>query len=968
MKLVMKKLLFIAIALMLYLPPANATEEENGSDSATGTISGIVIDQQTRETLPGANIIIEGSTRGAAANLEGYYEITKVPPGTYTIVASMIGYANKRIIDVKVDRNKRTELSFSMSMEALMGEEIQVTAELIRETEGALLLERQKASAVSDAISAEAMSRYGSSDAADAMIRVNGASVVDGRYVLIRGLGGRYGITQLNGSEVPSSDPDRKSVNMDLIAANLLENIVAVKTATPDKPGTFTAGAVEMNTKSFPASRSFTISLSSTFNSQSSFNNNFLTYAGGKRDWLGFDDGTRAIPAALADGNVKIPNLGAAFTNAEQAQELDRLSKSFNSVMAPETGSAFFNQGYGFAYTDRFRLFGKDAGFVGNLSYSRSFNSYESGTVARWQLTGNVNSVDGLSNHYNLTDAKSSDDVLLGGLANLSVKLADKHKLSINGMYNHAGITTSRYLTGAFPRDLTQDSFYETRTLQFKERDLRSLQMQGEHGIRPLGRLQVDWKASVARSKQDEPDLRFFTNDYTVQEREGSIDTLYAIRPAIYPVPTRYFRNLEDDRVSGQIDFTLPVSRLGRDGKLKFGALYSESERSFRERRFEFRQDRARYDGSGNAFFSDENMGILEGQSSARFFRFGNYIVDATQQSSNYNGDETVSAGYAMLDAELFGTMRVIGGVRYEGTDIQVASIDTTKPGGQLDNRDWLPSINLVYPFKNETMNLRFAYSHTIARPQFRELAPFASFEFVGDYLFIGNPNLKRTLSRNYDLRWEWFMRPGEVYAISAFYKNLDLPIERAINPRAQNGEIQFRNVDNAIIYGLEFEVRKNLDAFIPALDKFQVGANLSLIQSSVQIDPEELLAKRALDPEASDRRSLQGQSDFVLNTSLIYNNFNSGTVGTLAYNLVGERLAEVSLGGSPDVYEQPRHLLDFSLSQQITGALRLKFAAKNLLNAKVSRTQALNSVQYPVYEYLIGREFSLGVSYAVSN
>jgi TonB-dependent receptor len=928
-----------------------------------GRIKGKVVDAQTGEGLPGVNVIIEGSTIGAATDINGEYAIAGVPVGTYTLAASMIGYARVRVTNVVVTDKEFTEVNFSLKPEAIQADEVIVEVEALKNTEAALLKNRQKAAAVSDAISAEAISRSGSGSAAEAIEQVTGASVVDGKYVYVRGLGDRYMSTQLNGATMPSANPDRNAVALDLFPAKLLENIVTVKTFTPDKPGSFTGGGVDIATRSFPESFSMSFSTSTSFNTQTTLKDDFLTYPGGKTDWLGIDDGTREIPKELADPSIKIPNIGEAFTNPGKAQELDRLSKTFSPVFSPSTKTAPINQSYSFSVGNQISLFGRPLGFLGSLSYNRAFSSYKNGVTAQHQLTGKVTEVNELVNLSLFSDAKSTDEVLWGGLINLSYKPHQNHEVGFNYMYNRSGESLARYQSGPLPRDLAPGTIYETRVLQYTERELGSAQMSGAHFLKGLFGARLEWTATLTNTKQDEPDLRFFSNDYTVVTRQGVVDTLYSIAPSNYSRPVHYFRNLDEELWESSLNLAIPFRQWqGLSASLKLGGLNSQKDRAFRERRFEFYQSAARYDGDSKNFFSAQNVGVVS--SSNGFYRFGNYVVDASQLANNYDGDQEISAVFGMVDLPLLARLRFIGGVRFETTRVDVMSQDAAKPAGKLSNDDWLPSVNLIYQVLPD-MNLRAAYGRTLARPTFRELAPFASFDFVGDFIFVGNPALERTLVDNYDLRWEWFARPGEIYALSGFYKRFQNPIERAIV--SNNNQGQFQNVDNAIVFGAEFEVRQRLDRLSSVLQNFQVGGNLALVHSEVDVPAKELAVLRQLDPNASGKRELQGQSPYVLNLDLSYDKLETGTSVSLYYNIFGERLSEVSLGGTPNIYEQPRGALDFNFSQRLWGGMGVKVAAKNLLDTSVRKVHHFKDVDYVSREYKRGRTLSFGVTYGVN-
>ena len=359
----MKRCLSIVVlALLAFAHPTLAQ---------TGTVSGSILDRQTGDPLVGAIVFLEGTQIGITCDVEGRFQLFDVPVGTYVLASSMIGYQDASIIGVEVQDGEVAKLTITLSPEALeLDDEVIVEAKALRNTGAALLKERQKAPAVSDAISAEEISRAGSGDAAEAMFHVTGASVVEGKYVYIRGLGDRYSSVQLNGSSLPNADPDKRSVPMDLFPTSLLDNIVTTKSFTPDKPGDFTGGAVNIGPKAFPDNFTLSVSASTKFNTQSTFNDQFLTYDGGGLDWIGVDDGTREIPAALS-GDAEIPDVGAAYNDEGKALQLDEYSKSFSSVMAPTTAPAPLNQSYSVAVGNQVSLLDKPFGFLGTLSYKQ---------------------------------------------------------------------------------------------------------------------------------------------------------------------------------------------------------------------------------------------------------------------------------------------------------------------------------------------------------------------------------------------------------------------------------------------------------------------------------------------------------------------------------------------------------------------------------------------------------------------
>ena len=714
-----------------------------------------------------------------------------------------------------------------------------------------------------------------------------------------------------------------------------------------------------MGTKDYPEALTMKVSLSSSYNSQVSGNGNYLTYGGGSTDWRGSDDGSRGIPSDILTA-TEIPNYAQAITNKEYARELSRLSKSFNSTMTPTHSSAPLNQSYAFSMGNETSLFGNRLGYLASLSYKHNYSFYEDGYIARWRLSGNYATAESLTKDFILSDSKGSDDVLWGGLFTTKYQLHRNHDLKFNFLHTKGGTSESRFLDGHFyDGNMDSANVFETRVLKYVERTLDSYQIGGDHLLPGLNNLDMEWTASFNKNTQDEPDLRFFSNHYVMTKS----DTLYTIRPSLYTEPQRLYRNLDESNNAIDLKFTLPFKQWsGYSSNLKFGAYYSYKNREYRERVFKFiNQDRNSYDGDEEAYFSDDNTGIID-SINGRYI-FGNYVTETSEARSNYDGDQKISAAFMMVEMPLSQKLRLVGGARYETTEMNVETQDKYLDKGHIDDQDVLPAASFILQI-GKNMNLRSSYGKTLARPTMREMAPFPSYDFANGFFLIGNPDLKRTLIDNLDLRWEWFARPGEIVAASVFYKKFKNPIERAM--KSDNGEIQYQNVDKSNVYGAEFEIRKSLDFIGSLFNNFQVGANLSLIHSEVDIPAEELAEIKAYDPNADETRPLQGQSPYLLNFDITYNNYNAGRMISLSLNSFGDRLSEVSLGGTPDIYEQSFTNMNLVISQKIFNAFTLKFSAKNLLDAKVKKTHEFKGEEYIYQEHTKGRSFSVGLSYSL--
>jgi outer membrane receptor protein involved in Fe transport len=960
-----KKIRYLPIILLFLLSilPINLYSQQNG------IISGKIVDSETGEELIGANILLEGTTIGAASDVEGNYLVRNVLPGTYSLIASMIGYSKLTITDVELKPGSAVKLDITLIPEAYETEEVVVTARMILDNESSLLKNRQKSIRVSDAIGSELIKKTGSDDVGDAMKKVVGTSVVDGKYVFVRGLGDRYSSTQLNGVELPSSDPNRKSFQMDLIPTNLLDNIVTIKTFTPDKPGNFSGGIVDIGTKSFPEKFNFKLSGGTSYNSQANYNNNFLTYNGGGTDWLGIDNGVRSIPAIFEDPNLIIPTTQEARFDGEKAATLDQVSKSFNNTMDVTKSAPPVNTSFSLSVGDNIPL-GEisSLGYLASLTYKRDFKFYEDGNVGRYILS-DINS-DVLNPLLLLNDNKGVSEASTGGLITLNYNINSEHQIGGSVFYSKSGIGTSRFMEGKwlqeFPGENSPD--YYNIALHWMERDIESYQLKGQHLISPLFNSSIDWSASIARTNQDEPDFRLVT--YYIRYRPQ--DTSYTISGSNFDNPSRYFRNLKDNNNTFSLNIAVPFAQWnGYNSNFKFGGYYQKSDRNFKETILTYEVNNQIFNqvqGDISQFFSNENNGVIDtshlSNGTTRYY-YGNTLYDRSFLKNQYVGDQKILAAYGMVELPVFSDFKFIGGVRFETTDLSILSEDPNYPEGKIDVQDWLPSLNFIYNL-TENMNLRLAATQTLARPTFREIAPFSSKDFVNDVELFGNPELKRTLIDNFDLRWEWFLNPGEIIAVSGFYKRLNNPIEIAYveGSTRSNPIVNYTNVDEAELLGVELETRVGLSYLFNFLKNFSLGFNLSVVNSTVDISAAELEQRRSIDPTASDNRDLQGQSPYTLNLDLTYNNNDWGTAMGLYFNSFGERLSKVSANVTPDVFEQPAALLNYTLSQKLFDLLTLNLAVKNILNSEYREVYRYLGKEYNFQTYRFGINYSIGLSY----
>jgi len=931
-----------------------------------GTIRGTITDAQTGEPLMFTSVYVKNTDppMGAQTDLDGKYEI-KITAGTYTLEVSYVGYATNTITEVQVAADSVTILDFSMKEQTETLQEVVVQANRIDRTENALLVLQKKATTIQDGISAEEISRFGSNNAAETMKRVTGASVVDGKYVYVRGLGDRYSAAQLNGQQLPSTDPYRNSMQLDLIPSNLLDNVIASKTFTPDQPGNFTGGNVNLQTKAFPERFTLQASVSFSYNTLSTFNDEFLTHEGGSTDWLGYDDGFRDIPDILVDSSyintITRSSAILARRDAELANQIDSGITSLNQQRAPTTKTSGANTAVSFSVGNQYEVGGNPLGAFIGVNFRRNFSHYSDGAFNYFELT-DPESPD-LNINRDLDDTRSIMNAQLGGMASLSYKFGGSNKVSFIAIYNHTGAKESRALQGPFPAIISGNGEFQTRALRFQEREFINYQLSGEHVLGESG-LKLEWSGSAVTNTQESPDFRQFSNTFRIR---NETDTSYFITPAEFSLPVNFFRELEDQQYNGKLDFTLPIAQgESKFNQIKVGGFYSTKDRFFRDNVYQIELGNADpYNGDPTEFFGDDNIGITSFDPDASNpYMIGLYarsFAKSTNENS-YDGTESVAAGYAMLNYD-FKFVKVIAGARVETTDIELENLlgDTAA----IQTTDLLPSVNLIFPVNDES-NIRASFSQTLARPNMRELAPFVSFDFGGDFLIQGSPDLNRTLIQNFDLRYEIFPNPGEVFALSAYYKSFDDPIVTAFDPESPNPLIRYVNVDQAEVYGVELELRKSLGFITPALNNMKFSTNLSLIESVVDIAEADLPIIEEFIPEKGDTRPFNGQSPFLVNVALQYVSREQGIDAVLALNVFGERLSDISQARNPDIYEQPRPQLDFTFSKSLTDRVGIKVSASNLLNPDYQTTMEYQGQEYIITNFRRGAQFGLSLKYSI--
>ncbi|MFH1197901.1 MAG: TonB-dependent receptor [bacterium] len=894
-----------------------------------GSIAGKISDLETGEFLIGANVQIVNTKLGAAADLDGYYNIKNIQPGTYTLKFSFISYQPLSVENVVVKAGEITKLDVNLSSTSQQLAEVIVSADALKSYEGTVLQIQKQALNIVDGLSAELISKNNSSDGTDILKRMTGVTISEGKYAFVRGVGDRYNNTLLNGASLPSTDPEKKSFSYDLFPASLIENVFTSKTFTPDKPADFSGGLVEINTVEFPEKFILNVDASSSYNAESSLKD-VLSSNGGSKDWLGVDDGTREQPSLIRDEKV-----GRGSYTAEELQSIGQQFKnnwSTKSARSPLNGSMKINLGDRYAVGDNSIL-----GYIASLTYSNSFN--------REEIQKNNYTFEGP--RYLYDGVNYTNSVSWGALFNVSLKLGQSNKFSFKNVYN---VNSDNEITNYKGEYLYNPDYRDITSIRFVSRSLISNQFIGEHFVDLLSGLKIDWNLNYSASERNEPDaMRYiYLRDYyeTTDPLRFQLDQSLA---------TRFFSGLDDNSFGGSANFSINLFDDPNLPKLKLGTLYNKKERTFDARIFGFKNipggnysaEDSLLQGSVDGIFQSENF-------NSKFIE----VVEITKPSDSYSSNQTVTAGYIMTDFMVFDRLKIITGVRYELSNQKLTSQSITGEPIEVDDNydDILPSINLTYALTNE-FNIRAAYTKTLARPEFRELAPFTYFDFLANELVQGNTELKRSLIDNVDLRFEFYPAPKELMAVSFFYKQFKDPIEQVLI--ASSGFEPIRSYENAMkakSYGLEIELRKELGFIAGFMNNFSFVGNMSFIKSEIELDVTEF---------QTSKRPLQGQADFISNLGIYYDDYINTFSASLIYNKVGERIDKVGFVNVSDIIELPRDQVDFSVSKGFFNMFTLKFAVRDVLAQDYKFVQRSEKYGEQISELRKkSPTYSLGLSY----
>ena len=915
-------------------------------EQGAGVLTGRVVSTENGAPIADARVFISGTPVELRTDEDGRFE-AEVPVGQYAVSVLHAEFATRTVDGVGISADETTERNFELPPAGLELAEFVVIEPFIEGSLSSVIDEQRQTASVANVLGAEQISRAGDSDVGSALARVTGLTLVDGQFIFIRGLGERYSSTLLNGANVPSPDPTRKVVPLDLFPTGVIRSILVQKGYSPNMPGDFGGGAVEIRTRGIPEQDFFSIEISGGYREGTTFEKG-LTYDGGDRDFSGFDDGTRALPGPVADATAdgtQLPGV-ANFFNPDgiTEEELEALGESFANIydvdrkrIGPDRGVSI-EGGKRFRFGDQF-----SAGITGSVLWD---DSWRSRTEQRDTF---IPLGDGsLRSNDSFTIERTTRTVGLSGFLTGGINWADLHEVNLTSMILRQ---TEDETTSQVGFNLDEDGIIKINQLEWQERQLIANQAEGSHVFPVLNGMRIEWDYSESRAALDTPDTRRYRFD---PDRQAEF--IFSRRA---DSNVRRFTELDDSAVDFGTDLFVPFSFSNSflAGEISGGYRSLEKDRESFIRRFTFENiSRLSFDQrreqSLEDIFTPENIGPN-----------GVSLQEITRNTDTYTASLDVEAFYGNLDLTVADTIRLAGGVRVEDWTQDVTTFALFDPNAPpivsaLGNEDLFPAASLTWLI-TDRQQLRFSYAETIIRPDFKELSPAPFTDPVLEREVIGNADLVPSDVTHYDLRWEFYPSSSELLSVGVFYKLIDSPIELTVQPGVEQ-RLSFANAAEAENFGIEFEGRKTLGLVGRWFDRedlferFYVAGNFSVIDSEITIDP----GDRGI--LTSESRPLQGQSPLIVNFQAGYDDPERGIEATVLYNFVGERIVEVGVLGAPDKKEQGTGELDFVFRWRLSDHLSFKAKFGNLLDTDFRIKQGPETTQ----QYKNGRTMSLGLRY----
>ena len=914
----MQRIVFLIVSLLFTSLTAYAQK---------GTLTGTVTEASNGEPIPFADVFVSSLKLGANTDFDGNYTIS-LPAGTHEVTISFLGYeTQKKTITIKAGETLRENIKLAEESVVLGGVDVVVTVN--RGTEAALKLERKEAAAVVQKIGQQELQRKGVSNAAQGVSKVAGVSLVGSKQLFVRGMGDRYNNAMLNDLPIPSTNPDLKVIPLDIFPSSIISDLSVTKTFSADQYGDFAGGTINIRTRGFPQKPMFMVRFSVGYNSQATF-----------RD---FESSNRSFGARIGyDNSRNMPGSVNALRYPEPGQPpyvyqtpTTGEASPFQTPFAPNRYKAPLSMGITVANGNlyKFNEGRSEFGYILNLSHSNDYN-YTPGRYAFYNAQ--------LSERFNYAVDRYTYNTSTTAMLNLHYRVNAKNKFGFQTLYvNQSADDFATYVGNDF--DLGPVA---SRRNTYNNYGLWVNQLNGYHETGKNSKF--TWAASYAQSLATEPDR--VQNSFRTVSNAGELQYFF-LQDAVSN-NHRFFSDLNESEINGRADYQFALFTkedekpkttflVGYQGKLK--------ERTFRARQIDmdmnFGQEAVDLDQIDENFLNDANLGINGNPQKYRYF-------ETYYPSNDYDADLNVQAGHITWNQvwkedrlQSFVGLRAEYSVQstlYK----QLGDPLTRKPRlAQLDTLALLPSVGLKYTPSDRIVWFVGA-SQTMTRPSFLEFTPFRYNEAFGGFETQGNPNLTNGFNYNVDAKFEFYPTPGEIIGVSAFYKQLNDPIERIIVPTSGN-LISFINSDNVNVYGVEFEFNRTLFGLFNMTADWtrnaSFGTNLAYMYTEVSIDPTKFFPGLGFIAPTNPKRPMVGASPYLVNADVNYRiNYTekTNTLLTLVYNVYGRRLFSAGFQGVGDVYELPVNTLDLSTSTRFGSNWVVDLRVNNILNPQVIREQ----------------------------
>ncbi|WP_281336777.1 TonB-dependent receptor [Flavobacterium eburneipallidum] len=903
------------------------------SGTATGTvvadessiIKGTVIEEATGKPLPGVNIMVVGTPLGTTSDAEGRFSFRKMEPGKYNLEFSMFSFETKIISEVEVVKGEATTLTVSLSEKNNVLNEVVIrTVKAKVESVQSLLTVQKNSVRVSDGISAESIKKTPDRTASDVLKRISGASIQNNKFVIIRGLNDRYNTTYLNGSPLPSTEPDRKAFSFDIFPSNMLDNLVIYKTASPDLPGEFAGGVIDINTKMAPDKNFQSVSIGAGYNA--------ITTGKSK---LVANDAKVGLPSSFPSSAELIALQNPMTGNIQQVAEL---AKNYQTDWGVSEDKFSPNTSFQLSLGRYFKFKGEQSlSLLASLTNNVS-NVYAESNRKFYEVPGVL--------QEDFSDESYSTQRLTGAILNFSFKINSNNKLSFKNLYSRT--TETRFTDRSGTKVVEPEPTITTSTNRFfSKNNIYTGQFIGEHFL-PESKIKINWVGSYSNVNREIPSERRNTYEYR-QFLDGSQTEPRA--PFVgnnvgTDYPGSIFTSTNNESIySAKFDVSKKVNFSDEfSADIKVGGITQSRKREFQARQLGYVIFSGTVDGfryGTNTFlptiaalpnatiFNTANMGILSSTSPRSS---GLTLYEGTKGSDYYDAEANLNAGYLMID-NVFHKLRVVWGARLENYSQHLTSKSDIGDPILVDDSqlDILPSVNFIYKL-NKTQNIRLSGSKTLNRPEFRELAPFLFFDNETRFNTSGNPDLKITEIINFDLRYEFFPGKSQIFSLSAFYKDFKNPIE--LQARANNSN-RYENAKSGKNYGVELEFRTMLSSVLGTketkiLDDLTLFSNLAVIRSKVDIS-------NLINSGVTVDSPMQGQSPYVFNAGLQYSNIDAGWSLSANMNRIGDRITihgnQTASNATPAYWEKARTILDFQIAKNLfKSKIELKLNIQNVL------------------------------------